>query len=124
MAFVCHYCGKSLISEEKLRAHKGDYDNILFDFKTIIELNIHVIIDLCSDYLQWTTQTIRLTNAEFIETAHSTFKMSERIHKFKISRKIGTPVHNSKRAGFVSPSDFRRRKSSPSVWGSPLSSPR
>ena len=69
------------------------------------------------------------------ETAHSTFKMSERIHKFKISRKIGTPVHqemalkslvwhNSKRAGFVSPQDFRLRKSSPRVWGSPMSSPR
>ena len=81
------------MSEEKLRAHKGDYDNILFDFKTIIELNIHVIIDHYSDYLQWTTQTMGLTNAEFIETAHSTFQMSERIHKFKISRKIGIPVH-------------------------------
>ena len=69
---------------------------------------------------------------------HSTFKMSKRIHKFKISRKIGNrnpcssrdgPIkslvrHNSKRAGFVSPQDFRIRKSSPRVWGSPLSSPR
>ena len=91
------------------------------------------IIDHNSDYFHRTNQTIRLTNAEFTETAHSTFKMSERIHKFKISRKIGTPVHkemalkslvwhNSKRAGFVSPSDFRLRKSSPRVWASPLSS--
>ena len=36
---------------------------------------------------------MKYTNAEFTETAHSTFKMSERIHKFKITRKIGTPVH-------------------------------
>ena len=103
MAFVCHFCGKSFTSAEKLRAHKA--------------------------------MTMRLTNAEFTETTHSTFKMSERIHKFRISRKIGTPVHqemalkslvwhNSKRAGFVSPQEFRIRKSSPKVWGSPLSSPR
>ena len=56
--------------------------------------------------------------------AHSTFKMSERIHKFKITRKIGTPIHkelalkslvwhNSKRAGYVSPAEFRLRTSSP-----------
>ena len=124
----------------------GDYETILFDFKTNFDflyeefklpmtLRIHLIIDHYSDYFQWTNQTMRLTNAEFTETAHSTFKMSERIHKFKISRKIGTPVHqemalkslvwhNSKRAGFVSPLDFKLRKSSPRVWGSPLSSPR
>ena len=26
-------------------------------------------------------------------TAHSTFKMSEWVHKFKVTRQIGTPVH-------------------------------
>ena len=74
------------------------------------------IIDHNSDYFHRTNQTIRLTNAEFTETAHSTFKMSERIQKFKISRKIGTPVHNSKRAGFVSPLDFRLRKTLKECW--------
>ena len=55
--------------------------------------------------------------------------------KNRISRKIGTPIHqkmalkslvwhNSKGAGFVSPQEFGIRKSSPRVWGSPLSSPR
>ena len=29
------------------------------------------------------------TNAEFTETAHSTCKMSERIHEFEATRKIG-----------------------------------
>ena len=98
-------------------------------------LKIHVIIDHYSDYFQWTGNTMKYTNAEFTETAHSTFKMSERIHKFKVTSKIGTPVykelalkslvwHNSKRAGYVSPNDFRLRKSSPRVWSSPMSSPR
>ena len=69
-------------------------------------------------------QTMRYTNAEFTETTHSTFKMSERIHKFKANQKIGTPVHRdmalkslawhiSRSAGFISPSEFRLRKSSP-----------
>ena len=97
-------------------------------------LKIHVILEHYSDYFQWTGKTMKFTNAEFTETAHSTFKMSERIHKFKITRKIGTPIHkelalkslvwhNSKRAGYVSPAEFRLRTSSPR--SSPLSlSPR
>ena len=122
----------------------GDFQSVLFDFQTNFEflyeefnlpmtLKIHVIIDHYSDYFSWTGRTMKYTNAEFTETAHSTFKMSERIHKFKVTRKIGTPVHkelalkslvwhNSKRAGYVSPAEFRLRTSSPRV--SPLSSPR
>ena len=100
-----------------------------------ITLKLHVIIDHYSDYFMWTGRTMKYTNAEFTETAHSTFKMSERIHKFKVTRKIGTPVHkelalkslvwhNSKRAGYVSPAEFRLRTSSPGPGVSPLSSPR
>ena len=121
----------------------GDYEEVLFDFKTNFEflneefklsmtLKIHVILEHYSDYFQWTGKTMKYTNAEFTETAHSTFKMSERIHKFKITRKIGTPVHkelalkslvwhNSKRAGYVSTAKFRLRTSFPR--SSPLSSP-
>ena len=51
---------------------------------------------------------------------HSTFKMSERFHKFRVSRNIGTHVHKelalktlvwhySKNTGFVSPAEFRFR---------------
>ena len=76
-----------------------------------------------------------MSSAEFTETAHLTFKMSERIHKFKIMRKIGTPIHkemalkslvwhNSKKAGYASSNDFTLRKISPRVWSSPMSSPR
>ena len=46
-------------------------------------------IDHYSDYFL----TMKYTNAEFTEIAHSTFKMSERIHKFKVTRHIGAPVH-------------------------------
>ena len=138
----CHICDKVFIGKKKknilwkyLIWFKTIFEFLYEEFRLPMTLKIHVIIDHYSDYFQWTNQTMRLTNAEFTETAHSTFKMSERIHKFKISRKIGTPVHqemalkslvwhNSKRAGFVSPQDFRLRKSSPRVWGSPLSSPR
>ena len=56
-------------------------------------LKNHIILDHYSDCFQWTGKTIKYTNAEFTETARSTFKMLERIHKFKIIRKIGTPVH-------------------------------
>ena len=119
----------------------GDFSKVLHDFKVNFEflneefllpmtLKIHVILHHYSDYFQWTGTTMRNTNTEFTETAHATFKMSERIHKFKVTRKIGTPSHkemalkslvwhNSRRAGYVSPSEFiLRRKSSPRV-GSP-----
>ena len=70
----------------------GDFQSVLFDFQTNFEflyeefnlpmtLKIHVIIDHYSDYFMWTGRTMKYTNAEFTETAHSTFKMSERIHK-------------------------------------------
>ena len=76
---------------------------------------------------------MRNSNAQFTETAHATFKMSESIHKFKVTKEIRTPSHkemalkflvwdNSRRAVYVSPSEFvLRRKSSPRVGsaGSP-----
>ena len=169
MAFVCHICGKSFTTSEKLKYHQrcygeeqirchicdemfttkqqlGDYEAVLYGFQTTFDylyeefnlpmtLKIHVIVHHYKQYFEWTDKTMRFTNAEFTETAHSTLKMSERIHKFKITRKIGTPIHkemalkslvwhNSKRAGYVSPNDFRIRKSSPRVWSSPMSSPR
>ena len=123
----------------------GDFYKVLHDFKNNFEflneefllpmsLEIHVILHHYSEYFEWTGTTMRYTNAEFTETAHATFEMSERIHKFKVTRKIGTPVHKemalkslvwhkSRRAGYVSPSEFvLRRISSPRVGipGSPI----
>ena len=43
-----------------------------------------------SDYFMWTGKYII---AEFTETAHFTFKMSECIREFRVTRKILTPVH-------------------------------
>ena len=99
------------------------------EFKLPMTLKIHAILE---HYFQWTGRNMKYTNAEFTETAHSTFKMSERIHKYQVTRKIGTPVHkelalkslvwhNSNRAGYVSPAEFRLRTSSPR--SSPISSP-
>ena len=62
MTFVCHSCGKSFTSAEKRRAENlGDYDNILYDFKTNfyfsieefmlpMTLKIQAIIDHYNDY--------------------------------------------------------------------------
>ena len=97
-------------------------------------LKIHVIIDHYSDYFQWAILTMRLTYAEFTETAHSIFKMFKRIHKFKISRKIGIPVSTPrngpkifcvaqiKKSRVCVAIRFYAEKSPPRVWGSPLSS--
>ena len=101
MGFVCHSCGKSFTSAAKLRAHKAVHDETRFqnkirflfeEYMLPMTLKIHVVIDQYIDYFQWRILTMRLTYAEFTETAHSTFKMSKRIHKFTISRKIGTLV--------------------------------
>ena len=74
----------------------GDFYKVLHDFKNNFEflneefllpmsLEIHVILHHYSEYFEWTGTTMGYTNAEFIETAHATFKMSERIHKFKLN---------------------------------------
>ena len=90
MAFVCDICGKSLrnVHELCVAEELGDYnfDFSFEEFKLPMTLKIHVILDHYHDYFDWTNKTMRYTNAEITETAHSTFKMSERIHKFKISR--------------------------------------
>ena len=73
-------------------------------------LKIHVIFHHYEDYFDWTGVTMKFTNAEFTETAHATFKISERLHGLKVNRKIGTEKHkenslksivwhNSRRAG-------------------------
>ena len=145
-AFITYLRSLRNLHELCVAEQLGDYEAVLYDFQTNFDylyeefnlpmtLKIHVIVHHYKQYFEWTDKTMRFTNAEFTETAHSTFKMSERIHKFKITRKIGTPIHkemalkslvwhNSKRAGYVSPNDFRIRKSSPRVWSSPMSSPR
>ena len=68
---------------------------------------------------------MRETNGEFVETLHSSLRIHEESHGFKVVRKMGTPSHlqkakrslvsfNSTRAGFSPARDLTlRRKSSP-----------
>ena len=120
MAFVCETCGKSFLTSEKLWFHRVVHG--------VENMKCHICDKICIGKKAFNNH---------IKT-HQTYECSvckERIHKFKISRKIGTPVHkelalkslvwhNSKRAGYVSPGDFQLRKSSPRFWSSPMSSPR
>ena len=119
MAFVFHSCGKSFTSAEKLRAHKAVHDEN--------KIQCH-ICDKEFEGKKKFNNHIQSHHTIECEICHQTIKMNSRSNH---SRKCGqTEIkaslmwHNSKRAGFVSPSDFRLRKSSPRVWGSPLSSPR
>ena len=83
-------------------------------------LKIHIILDHYKDYFEWTAKTFRHTNGEFVESSHYTIKKEEATHGFKVKRTIGTPGHleksfksivwhNTRRAGFTSPSKFMLR---------------
>ena len=119
----------------------GDYQLILFDFKTNFDflymeyglpmtLKIHVIYHHYQHYFDTTQESMRFTNGEFTETAHATFKVSERTHGFRVNRMLGTPSHKEKalkslmyhnvlKAGFTPPGKFTFRKSTPRIM-SPL----
>ena len=91
---VRHYANaNTAVLAPALFDFQTNFEFLYEEFKLPMTLKIHVIIDHYSDYFMWTGKTMKYTNAEFTETAHSTFKMSECIHKFKVTRKIGTPVH-------------------------------
>ena len=76
------------------------------------------------NYFDITQESMRFTNGEFTETAHATFKVSERTHGFRVNRMLGTPGHKEKalksimyhnvlKAGFTPPEKFTFRKSTP-----------
>ena len=113
-----------------------DYKLILDDFENNfnhlyenIELNmtlkVHVILHHFTQYFELTNSTMKDTNGEFVETLHSSLRIHEEKHGFKIVRKLGTTTHlkksksslvsfNSKRAGFSPAWDLTlRKKSSP-----------
>ena len=77
-------------------------------------LKIHVIKHHFRDYFEKTGKNFCDTNGESLESVHSSLRISEERHGFKIVRKIGTPVHavksskslvfyNSKRAIMTPP---------------------
>ena len=97
------------------------YDNIDLN----MTLKVHVILHHFSQYFDITNSTMRDTNGEFVETLHSSLRIHEENHGYKVVRKLGTQVHlkkaknsltsfNSKRAGFSPAHDLTlRKKSSP-----------
>ena len=127
--FLCFLCGKSFHDKSSLRQHKHG-----------VHSTAELPCNQCNKILQGSTgKTFRDTNGEFIETVHSSLRIHEESHGYKVVKQIGSPGHlkksqqsitsfNSLRAGFCSPKDFTlRRKSSPhssSPSPSPLSSPR
>ena len=109
-----------------------DNFNYLYDhFELNMTLKIHVIVHHFQTYFDLTNTTMRDTNGEFVETFHSSLRIHEENHGFKIVRKLGTAPHfrkakqslvmfNSKRAGFSPPKDLTlRKKSSPRPNNSP-----
>ena len=122
----------------------GDYSSAILEFGRAFDklylrhgvnmtLKVHVIVDYYKQYFDQTGKTLRDTNGEFVEAAHSSLRISEENHGMKVVRKLWTPVHqmrslqsitfyNSKRAGNVTPLRLRKL-SSPSLTPSPLSSP-
>ena len=54
--------------------------SVLFQHHFLQPTSMAFVCHICGKF-EWTNKTMRFTNAEFTETAHSTFKMSERIHK-------------------------------------------
>lgn len=104
-----------------LEDFRNNFDLLFDEFGLPMTLKIHVIYHHYEDYFQWTKKTMKYTNGEFTETAHSVFKTSERTHMFKVNKMLGTPGHqekslkslvwhNSRRAGFTPPDHFRIRK--------------
>ena len=75
---------------------------------------------------------MRETNGEFVETLHSSLRIHEESHGFKVVKKLGTPTHlkkakrslmslKSTKAGFSPARDLTlRRQSSPHPPSSPL----
>ena len=117
-----------LILDENERNFDYLYDN----FGLNETMKVHVIKDHFSQYFELTNKTMRDTNGEFVETLHSSLRIHEESHGYKVVRKLGTPNHlkkakrslvsfNSTRAGFSPARDLTlRRKSSPRPPSNPL----
>ena len=87
-------------------------------------LKIHVVIHHIPQYFEMTNTTMRDTNGEFVETLHSTLRLHEEHHGFKVVRRFGSNIHLKKalsshvshkslRAGFSPARDLMLRTPSP-----------
>ena len=59
-------------------------------------LKFHVILHQFTQYFELTNSTMKDTNGEFVETLHSSLRIHEEKHGFKIVRKLGTATHFKK----------------------------
>ena len=115
----------------------GDYKSYLADFRqkfmVMFEnynlswtLKIHVILDHYSTYFEITGKTMRHTNGEFPEGAHSTLRKHEERHGFeKVKKGLGSQGHVKKSARSLSQLNSRKIGSTPPIRlrASPFSSP-
>ena len=98
MAFVCYSCGKFFTSAEKLRAHEAVHEETKIqchicdkEFEGKKKFNNHIQshqifeCEICH-------QTIKINNRSNHSRKCGQKKVKERIHKLRISRKIGTHV--------------------------------
>ena len=91
--------------------------------------------DHYKQYFEFSGKTMKFTNGEFVETAHNTLRLSDENRGTKVVRKLGTPIHQSKslqshvmhnstRAGWVTPTRIRKKPSNQSpLPSSPLTLP-
>ena len=112
--------------------YERNFDYLYDNFGLNMTMKVHVIVHHFSQYFALTNKTMRETNGEFVETLHSSLRIHEESHGYKVVRKLGTPNHlkkakrslvsfNSTRAGFSPARDLTlRRKSSPRPPSSPL----
>ena len=118
-------------AESVLKNFREKFEVLRDKFTLSETLKIHVISSHYSYYFRQTKQTLRHTNGEFTESAHSTLRKSEETHGFKICKKIGTDHHmkqslnsivlfNSKRIGQSSPVRLKRNMQFSSPNSSPL----
>ena len=96
-----------------------------------------VIIHHFKEFFELTGKTMQDTNGEYVETLHSSLRVHEETHGYKVKRKMGTPIHlnkakksitsfNSVRAGFSPAHELtlRRKLHSPSSISHLYLSPR
>jgi len=87
----------------------------------LMTLKIHVIFHHLEDYFDWTGKSLKYLNGEAVETCHSTLRISEEVHGFKVKKNLGSPLHlkkaltshiwhNSRKAGFIKPNKLKLRR--------------
>ena len=73
-----------------------NFDFLYDNFELNMTMKVHVILHHFSQYFALTNTTMRETNGEFVETQHSSLRIHEESHGFKVVRKLGTPSHLQK----------------------------